>query len=154
MRSRTHQRQLGATHCQHTQCESIRNWSMLANIICARTRARTHTQMLNMLFQMSHFLFKSWKTLKPRTHTCAHTNTCCDSSLYLRSAGPERIVIDLCWWAVCGFLRTESSPSVGFFSLAATRGRCSRAAIHWRPCGLISIFMIKLRFEVRTEVKR
>lgn len=65
----------------------------------------THTNMLNGLFQMSHSLFKSWRTLKPHD-ALAHTNTC-GGFLYLRSAGPQRIVIDLCRWAVWGFLRTE-----------------------------------------------
>lgn len=117
---------------------------MLANVIYAHT----HTNMLNGLFQMSHSLFKSWQTLEPHD---THTNTC-DGFLYLRSAGPQRIVIDLCRWAVWGFLRTESSLVCHVFPpLAATWSRYSREARQSRPCSLISIFMVKLRFEVCGE---
>lgn len=108
--------------------------------------------MLNGLFQMSHSLFKSWRTLKPHD-AHAYTNTC-GGFLYLRSAGPQQIVIDLCRWAVWGFLRTESGLVRGHarpHPLAATRSRYSRDARQWRPCSLISIFMVKLRFEVCWE---
>lgn len=124
MRSRPQQKQHNVA-CQQTQRKSIRNWSMLPNITYAHTH--THTEYV-ILHQVLHTVFKSWNMLNPHTDAATHTHTCCDSLLYLRSAGLRWIVIDLCWWAVWGFL---SSLSVLFFphTHISTYRRCTTNAM-------------------------
>lgn len=155
MRSRP-QKQYSVANCQQTQRKSIRNYSMLPNI----TYAHTHTHIERViLHQVSHTVFKSWNMLNPHTDAATYTHTCCDSLLYLRSAGLQWIVIDLCWWAVWGFLSTESSLCVLLFS-SHTHTHTYISTLHQsdapplRPHSFISIFMAELWFEVHEEVNR
>ncbi len=118
MRSRPQQKQCNVANCQQTQRKSIRNCSMLPN----NTHTHTHTYtywtchpapIVTYCIQVMKHAQSTHRCSHTHTHT--HTHTCCDSLLYLRSAGLRWIVIDLCWWAVWGFLSTESSLSVLLF---------------------------------------